>query len=330
MNIALLVASRVMNWPTDQHENLLRLEGMTASEILSILEQARALRDDARGDELNGCVVANLFFENSTRTRCSFEMAAVRLGGHPINLTSSGSSVAKGETLVDTALQFDAMGADVIVVRSGLNGGAELVAEACDAAVINAGDGRHEHPTQALLDFFVMQAHLGDLSGKRIVIVGDIGNSRVARSHLHGLRALGAEVTLVGPPGMVDDAFLSVLPGEGVRVSHDLDAELSGADAIMMLRIQRERGPSAFISSDYRSQYGMTAQRASRLSADQIILHPGPVNRGVELDSIVLDEHPGSVVLEQVAAGVLVRAAVLLRAVGGGFSSKTVDSQPIT
>jgi aspartate carbamoyltransferase catalytic subunit len=306
-----------MTWPNDQHENLLRLEGMSATEILSILDEARTLRDEARGDELNGCVIANLFFENSTRTRCSFETAALRLGAHPINLNSSGSSVAKGETLVDTALQFDAMGADVIVVRSGVNGGAELVAEACDAAVINAGDGRHEHPTQALLDFFVIREHLGDLSGKRVLIVGDIENSRVARSHLHGLRALGAEVVLVGPSGLVDESFMSILPGHGVTVRHDFDAALAEADAIVMLRIQRERGLSSFIPSDYRSSYGMTAERASRLTAKQIILHPGPVNRGVELDSVVLDEHPGSVVLEQVAAGVLVRAAVLMRAIRG-------------
>jgi aspartate carbamoyltransferase catalytic subunit len=319
-----------MTWSNEQHENLLRLEGMSSAEIISILDEARTLRDHARGDELNGCVIANLFFENSTRTRCSFETAAIRLGGHPINLSASGSSVAKGETLVDTALQFDAMGADVIVVRSGLNGGAELVAEACDAAVINAGDGRHEHPTQALLDFFVMREHLGDLSGKQVLIVGDITNSRVARSHIHGLRALGAEVTLVGPPGLVDDSFSLILSGGGVTVRHDFDAALAEADAIVMLRIQRERVSSSFIPSDYRSSYGMTAERASRLTATQIILHPGPVNRGVELDSAVLDEHPGSVVLEQVAAGVLVRAAVLMRAIRGSFSVSDDTSGQIT
>jgi aspartate carbamoyltransferase catalytic subunit len=319
-----------MTWSTNQNENLLRLEGMSAFEIQLILDDARALRDHARGDELNGCVIANLFFENSTRTRCSFETAAIRLGGHPINLTSSGSSVSKGETLVDTALQFDAMGADVIVVRSGLTGGAELVAEACDAAVVNAGDGRHEHPTQALLDFFVMQEHLGDLSGKQVLIAGDITNSRVARSHVHGLSALGAKVTLVGPPGLVDDTFSSILPGDAVTVGHDFDAALAEADAIVMLRIQRERGSSSFIPSDYRSSYGMTAERASRLNARQIILHPGPVNRNVELDSAVLDEHPGSVVLEQVAAGVLVRAAVLMRAVRGSFPASSETPEQIT
>ena len=319
-----------MAWNTNQNENLLRLEGMSAFEIQLILDDARALRDHARGDELNGCVVANLFFENSTRTRCSFEMAAIRLGAHPINLTSSGSSVAKGETLIDTALQFDAMGVDVIVVRSGLNGGAELVAEACEAAVINAGDGRHEHPTQALLDFLVMQDHLGDLSGKRVLIVGDITNSRVARSHLHGLRALGAHVTFVGPPGLVEASFTSILPCDGVTVSHDFDAALPEADAIIMLRIQHERGSSSFVPIDYRSGYGMTSERASRLTAQQIILHPGPVNRGVELDSMVLDEHPGSVVLEQVAAGVLIRAAVLKRAVGGDFLSQEGETESIS
>ncbi len=322
-----VVASSSMTWSTDQQQNLLRIEGMTAVEIMSILDDARDLREHARGDELNGCVVANLFFENSTRTRCSFETATIRLGGHPINLTSSGSSVSKGETLIDTALQFDAMGVDVIVVRSGLNGGAELVAEACDAATINAGDGRHEHPTQALLDIFVMQDHLGDLSEKRVLIVGDITNSRVARSHIHGLRALGAHVTLVGPPGLVDDSFTSILSGDEVAVSHDFDASLAESDAIIMLRIQRERGSSSLIPSDYRSGYGMTAQRAARLGPRQLILHPGPVNRGVELDSVVLDEHPGSVVLEQVAAGVLVRAAVLKRAVAGGSGALDGNSR---
>ena len=295
--------------------DLISLEGLSAEEISSILEEARRLRDHIRGDELASRVVANLFFENSTRTRCSFEVAAARLGAHPLNLTSVGSSAAKGESLVDTALQLEAMGVDAIVVRTGINGGPMMVAEACDTPVINAGDGRHEHPTQALLDLFVMCEHFGSLAGRQIAIVGDILNSRVARSNVHGLGALGADVILVGPPTMLDESFESVGRPGGVRIAHDLDEVLEAVDVVMMLRIQRERGSDAGIASDYRRLYGMTAERAKRLREEQLLMHPGPINHGVEIDSSVLTSCSSSVILQQVAAGVFVRAATLMRAI---------------
>ena len=298
--------------------DLLGLEGLAAAEIQGILEHARSLKAGCRGDELAGRVIANLFFENSTRTRCSFEVAAIRLGAHPLNLTASGSSAAKGESLVDTANNIEAMGVDALVVRTSVSGGAALVARSSAVPVINAGDGRHEHPTQALLDLFVLQERLGALQGKRIAIVGDIINSRVARSNIHGLCALGASVVLVGPPALVDTTFESRLsePGAGsVEVTHDFDEVLEAADAVMMLRIQRERAAGGVIATDYRRLYGLTAQRAARMRPEQVLLHPGPVNRGVEMDGSVLDDRERNVVLEQVAAGVLVRKAVLMRAI---------------
>ncbi|MDG2032103.1 MAG: aspartate carbamoyltransferase catalytic subunit [Phycisphaerales bacterium] len=298
--------------------DLLGLEGMAAAEIQAILDRARSLKTSCRGDELNGRVVANIFFENSTRTRCSFEVAAVQLGAHPLNLSATGSSAAKGESLVDTANNIEAMGVDALVVRTGASGGAALVAKASGIPVINAGDGRHEHPTQALLDLFVLQERLGSLEGRRVAIVGDILNSRVARSNLHGLLAMGASVVLVGPPTLLDSSFESIHPTGGnatVEVSHDLDGVLEGVDAVMMLRIQRERASGGAISSDYRRLYGLTAQRARRMRPEQLILHPGPVNRGVEMDASVLDDLDKNAVLEQVTAGVLVRKAVLMRAI---------------
>ncbi len=300
----------------DDQRNLIGLEGLPAEELRRILDHARALRAGRDGTELAGRIVANLFFEDSTRTRCSFETAAVRLGAHVLNLSAKGSSASKGESLVDTALNIQAMGVDAIVVRTSASGGPALIAEACSTPVVNAGDGRHEHPTQALLDLCVLEDRLGSLNGRKIAIVGDILNSRVARSNLHGLTALGAQVVLVGPPTLVDDFFIEMVPAVSgsVEVSHDLDAVIEEVDAIMMLRIQRERASGGLISSDYRRMYGMTTTRAARLRPDQCVLHPGPVNRGVELDGAVLDDPEHSVVLDQVAAGVWVRAAVLMRA----------------
>jgi len=299
--------------------DLLGLEGACPDTIREILARARSLRTACRGDELAGRVVANLFFEDSTRTRCSFEVAATRLGAHVLNLGSRGSSASKGESLVDTARNIEAMGVDALVVRTAASGGAALVADACTTPVINAGDGRHEHPTQALLDAFVLEERLGGLQGRRVAIVGDILNSRVARSNVHGLIALGAHVTLVGPPALLDGSFRGLVPeavADQLAIAHDIDSVLEEADAVMMLRIQRERASSDLIATDYRRLYGMTAERAARLSGDQVLLHPGPVNRGVEMDGVVLDSNPHVVVLEQVAAGTWVRAAVLLRAIG--------------
>jgi len=296
--------------------DLLGLEGMSPQSIREILDHARALKASCRGDELAGRVVANLFFEDSTRTRCSFEVATVRLGAHPLNLSARGSSASKGETLVDTARNIEAMGVDVLVVRTSASGGAALVADACATPVINAGDGRHEHPTQALLDAFVLEDRLGTLEGRKVAIVGDILNSRVARSNVHGLIALGADVCLVGPPALLDDSFVEIAPQTSsgrLSVSHDIDAVLEEADGIMMLRIQRERSSGGVIASDYRRLYGMTSERAARLTPNQVLLHPGPVNRGVQMDGGVLDHDPHVAVLQQVTAGTWVRAAVLMR-----------------
>ena len=301
----------------DQRD-LLALEGMDAAEIQAILDRARQLREHRAGNELDGRIVANLFFENSTRTRCSFEVAAARLGAHPMNVSSTGSSASKGESLTDTARNIEAMGVDAIVLRTSLSGGVAMVADACEVPVINAGDGCHEHPTQALLDIFIMQEHLGTLDGRRVAIVGDIVNSRVARSNLHGLTSLGADVVLVGPPTLLDNSFEQIVPAERskqVQVAFELDEVLEAVDVVMMLRIQRERSQGGVIADDYRRLYGMTAERASRLREDQLLMHPGPVNRGVEMDGSVLDAVDRNVVLEQVAAGVSVREAVLVRAI---------------
>ena len=318
-----------MTW---DRRHLLQLEGMSADEILAIIGQAEEWRDIALGkaprlDPLAGETIANLFFEDSTRTRSSFTLAARRLGADALDLTAIGSSVSKGETMADTALNLQAMGVAAFVVRCKESGGAHVVAKAVDVSVLNAGDGRHEHPTQGLLDIMTLRQHLGsDLRGKTIAIVGDILNSRVARSAIHGLTTLGCNVILCGPPTLVPHSFECIAAkdaGRGkVTVMHDLDAILPSLDAIMMLRVQFERtgdGP-ALISGDYRALYGMNAQRAARLPEHAVVLHPGPVNRGLELDSEVMDAappHGRSLILHQAANGVAVRMAALAMALGG-------------
>ena len=300
--------------------DFLAIEGLAVSELRALIDQAERLLPAAVGkavaeERLRGRVVANIFFEDSTRTRVSFEIAAQRLGASVVNLGAGGSSASKGETLVDTACNIEAMGVDAIVVRTSISGGAALVAHAVACPVINAGDGRHEHPTQALLDVLAMKLRLGDLAGKRVAIVGDISNSRVARSSTHALVALGAHVVVVGPPALVPGGFDQLARGAGsITISHDLDAILPEVDAIMMLRIQMERAASHGIAPDYRSAYGLTSTRRRRLRKGAVILHPGPVNRGVEIDDVVADDSDASVILQQVSCGVAARMAVLLRA----------------
>ena len=300
--------------PTTNKWELLGLEGMGAERISKLLDAAAGFADGFRGDELAGRVVANLFFENSTRTRCSFEIAAARLGATSVNLSVSGSSVAKGESELDTAQQLDAMGVDAIIVRSSVNGTPHRFSSHCRAPIINAGDGRHEHPTQALLDLYTMRSHVGPLEDLKVAIVGDIANSRVARSNIHGLEAMGAQVILVGPPGMVDESFQGIGQHGRTTVSHDLDEVLPEIDVLMMLRIQRERGVGSLIPPDYRHGYGLTSERADRLGTHQWLMHPGPVNPGVEIDRTVLAGFPRSLISKQVTNGVLVRAAVLAEA----------------
>lgn len=306
--------------PTAPDRDLLSIEDLDASALVALLDTAESLLPEAVGDtpgtpRLAGRVVANLFFEDSTRTRVSFEIAAKRLGADVVNLTALGSSASKGETLVDTARNIEAMGVDAIVVRTSISGGAAVVAGQVGCPVINAGDGRHQHPTQGLLDMLALRIRLGDLAGRRVAIVGDIANSRVARSSAQALSLLGAETIVVGPPSLVPDGFSDLAHGRGsIAITHDLDSIIGEVDAIMMLRVQLERAAGSGIAPDYRSKYGLTVERRARLRAGVPILHPGPVNRGVELDDAVLDDPSDSLVLAQVSCGVAARMAVLLRA----------------
>jgi aspartate carbamoyltransferase catalytic subunit len=300
--------------------DFLGIEGLGVEEILALLSRAESLLPAALGHEaapraLAGRVVANLFFEDSTRTRVSFEIAAKRLGAEVVNLSASGSSASKGETLLDTARNIEAMGVDAIVVRTSISGGAALVAGKVLCPVINAGDGRHEHPTQALLDVLTIRERLGAIQGRTIAIVGDIANSRVARSVTHALVALGAKVIAVGPPALLPEGFEGIARGSGsIEITHDLDSIIGKTDAIMMLRIQLERSAGIGIASDYRSAYGLTSARRAKLRPGVPILHPGPVNRGVEIDDAVADDSVDSLILRQVSFGVAARMAVLLRA----------------
>ncbi len=303
-----------------QHQrNLLGLEGLEQESLLTLLAeageyQAVARRESPPLDTLRGRIIANLFFEDSTRTRCSFAVAAARLGAQTVDLTSTGSSVSKGETYVDTARTIEAMGVDAIVVRSKAAGAPAMIASAVACPVINAGDGRHEHPTQGLLDLLTLQQYWRDFDQRTIAIVGDIANSRVARSNLHGLTTLGAHVVLVGPPNLAPGSMATITRGPGsVTVNHDLDSVIESVDAIMMLRVQFERHAGSGLAGDYREFYGLSAARAARLKPDAPIMHPGPVNRGLEIDPEVADDPDRSIIVEQVTNGVAVRMAVLMR-----------------
>jgi aspartate carbamoyltransferase catalytic subunit len=269
---------------------------------------------------LRGRTVVNLFFEDSTRTRISFEAAAKRLSADVINFSAKGSSVSKGESLKDTALTLEAMGADAVVIRHHASGAPHRLAHSgwIQGSVVNAGDGTHEHPTQSLLDAFTMRRHLaggkGDLEGRKVTIVGDVLHSRVARSNVLLLATLGAEVTLVAPPTLLP-VGVETWP---CATSYDLDAHLKDADAVMMLRVQRERMNAAFFPSarEYSRRYGLDARRMAQMPDHAIVMHPGPMNRGMEIAAEVADA-PRSVIVEQVANGVSVRMAVLYLLLGG-------------
>ena len=289
--------------------HLLGIEGLERTELEQLLSRAHQYRDGhVGGRHLVGRVVANVFYEPSTRTRSSFEVAAAGLGAHVLNWSVTGSSASKGETLVDTAKNIAALGVSIIVVRHQSSGAAALVARSVGCAVVNAGDGQHEHPSQALLDAYTLWRRWGSLEGKRVVIVGDILHSRVARSNLHCMKALGARLVFCGPPTMLP-VGLSEL---GVDVTTELDSALDGADAVMMLRIQKERQSDALFPSaaEYHRRWGLTSERAAALKQDAVVLHPGPVNRGLELSPDVADGQR-SLILEQVENGVAVRKAVL-------------------
>jgi aspartate carbamoyltransferase catalytic subunit len=294
----------------------LDVEGLT--ELLDLSEQFVAVnqREIPKVPALRGKVVASLFYEDSTRTRLSFETAAKRLSCDVMTFTVSQSSVKKGESLLDTVQTIEAMGIDAIVVRHPAAGAPHRIARWIDASVINAGDGRHAHPTQALLDVLTLRRHR-EVRGLRVAIVGDVRHSRVARSNVKALHLLGADVTLVAPPTLLPES----LEGWPVRVSHDLDDVISEVDAVMLLRMQFERQREALFPTvrEYTARYGLTEARARRLKPDALIMHPGPMNRGVEVAAAVADGS-ASLVTEQVANGVAVRMAVLYTLLGSGAS----------
>ena len=286
--------------------------------ILDLTESFAEVSERAipRVPALRGKTVAWLFYEDSTRTRLSFEAAAKQLSADTLNFTVRSSSVNKGESVRDTVQTIDAMGIDAIVVRHSCAGVPHRVGDWIDASVINAGDGRHEHPTQALLDLYTARTRLGDLDGARVAIVGDILHSRVARSDVLAFAAMGAEVTLVAPPPLLP----SSLDGWPVTVTHDFDSILGQTDICYLLRMQLERQASALVPSlrEFRAEYGLDSSRADRLAEGALIMHPGPMNRGVEIDGDVADR-PNAVITEQVANGVAVRMAVLFLLLGSGL-----------
>ncbi|HZA13728.1 MAG TPA: aspartate carbamoyltransferase catalytic subunit [Myxococcaceae bacterium] len=299
---------------TARPRHLLAIRGLQRSEVELLLEAAAAHKRARKAGEVRPVlarkVVANLFFEDSTRTRSSFEIAARALGADVLNWSAKGSSVAKGETLLDTARNIDVMGPAAIVMRHPAAGAAALVARHVRSAIINAGDGTHEHPSQGLLDAFTLREKLGPLDGKQILIVGDILHSRVARSNVLCQRLLGAEVTLCGPPTLVPPELESL----GARVTADFDGALEAADAVMMLRIQLERQQQGLFPSprEYSRRYGLNLARAARMKKHAIILHPGPMNRGLEIAHEVADGER-NVILDQVENGVAMRMAILER-----------------
>ena len=294
--------------------HLFGLEYLSAGEITAILDLADELRPSATDpatqlDTLEGKAVLNLFFEPSTRTAMSFAVAAQRCGARVINFAVDASSTKKGETLIDTARNVEAMGVDIIVMRHSVAGAPQMLAKNTRCSVVNAGDGRHEHPTQGLLDILTIRQAKGRIEGLKVAVVGDIANSRVARSNLWGLTKLGAEVTFVGPPTMLPKS----LEQFGARVMYDFDECIGDFDVINMLRIQLERQADAAIPSlrEYSRLYALTDERLSRTKKDCLVMHPGPINRGVELPSSVADG-PKSVIIPQVSNGVAIRMAVLM------------------
>jgi aspartate carbamoyltransferase catalytic subunit len=300
-------------------KHLLTIEELSLAEIDQIHATAEAFRKILRRSvkkvpALRGKTIVNLFLEPSTRTRLAFEMAAKRLSADVISFDAASSSTQKGETLRDTAENIQALNADMLVIRHGASGSPLYLSRILDLPVINAGDGAHEHPTQGLLDTFTMKEHFGSMHGRKVAILGDILFSRVARSNIHALTKMGAAVTLVGPSTLVPEWFTDF----GVTVSHDLKTALADAEVVMLLRIQHERQSAGHFPSlgEYTSMFGLNKTRASWLNPRAIIMHPGPINRGVEIDSELADGDR-SVILEQVSNGIAIRMAVLYLCAGG-------------
>ena len=294
-------------------KDLLGLRGVSAAQIKEILDTAAQLKpvlftSSKKTPHLQGKSIVTLFYENSTRTRMSFELAIKYMSAAAANISASASSVAKGETLLDTGRTLDRMGTDVIIIRHPMSGAPHLLAKHVRAAVINAGDGMNEHPTQALLDMFTMREHKGEIKGLKVAIIGDVMHSRVARSNIWGLGAMGADVVLAGPPTLMP----CDLEAMGVRATVNVDEAIRGADVVMGLRIQRERQQSGLFPSvsEYSEFFGVSQKRLEMADKDAIVMHPGPVNRGVELNSDVIDAD-NSFIDEQVTNGVAVRMALL-------------------
>ena len=300
--------------PFFRRQHLLGIEGLESYEIEDLLERADAYAEHGRHtgkklDLLRGLTQINLFFENSTRTRTSFELAGKRLGADVVNMSVGSSSIKKGETLIDTAMTLNAMHPDVLVVRHHDSGAVALLARHVRGSVINAGDGSHEHPTQALLDALTIRRRKGRIAGLTVAICGDLLHSRVARSNILLLLALGAEVRLVGPPTLLP----AHLQGWGVEIFTDMRRGLEGADVVMMLRLQTERMQGSYVPSvrEYFHYYGLTYDKLAAARPDALVMHPGPMNRGVEIDGVVADDIDRSAILDQVEMGVAVRMAVL-------------------
>ncbi|HSY82334.1 MAG TPA: aspartate carbamoyltransferase catalytic subunit [Gemmatimonadaceae bacterium] len=300
-------------------KDLLGLEPLSAEQIRLILDTAEPFKEISeraikKVPALRGSTIVNLFFEPSTRTRVSFEFAEKRLSADTVNVSSSGSSVSKGETLVDTARNLEAMRIDMVVMRHGASGAAQFLAERIESNVINAGDGTHEHPTQGLLDLLTLRDHFKELKGLRVCICGDVLHSRVARSNIWGLQKMGAEVAVCGPRSLLPYGIEEF----GVQVFDRIEAAIEWAQALNVLRLQLERMTAGYIPSlrEYNRVFGVTADRVARASKELLILHPGPMNRGVEIDSNVADG-PHSVILNQVTNGVAIRMAVLYLLAGG-------------
>jgi len=299
--------------------HLLGIETLAPADIRTILDTADALKEILgrpikKVPTLRGKTVVNLFYEPSTRTRSSFEIAERVLSADSLSIAAATSSAQKGETLLDTAKNLEAMNPDMVIIRHASSGAPHLLARHCRFSVVNAGDGAHEHPTQALLDALTLRQRRGRLEGLRVAIVGDILHSRVARSNLWLLTKMGAQVVLCGPPTLIPPGIEALAP-----VTHDIEEAIKGADAVMMLRLQLERMEGGFIPTtrEYHLRFGLTEDRVRRAKKDVLIMHPGPINRGVEIASEVADG-PYSVILDQVTNGVAVRMAVLYLLLGGG------------
>jgi aspartate carbamoyltransferase catalytic subunit len=300
-------------------KDLLGLEPLSGEQIRLILDTAEPFKEISeraikKVPALRGSTIVNLFFENSTRTRISFEFAEKRLSADTVNVSSTGSSVSKGETLVDTARNLEAMRIDMVVIRHGASGAAQFLADRIESNVINAGDGTHEHPTQGLLDLLTLRDNFGKLEGLRVCIVGDVLHSRVARSNIWGLQKMGAEVAVCGPRSLLPNGIEEF----GVKVFDRIEPAIEWAQALNVLRLQLERMTAGYIPSsrEYNRVFGISRERLDRAKRDILILHPGPMNRGVEIDSDVADG-PHSVILNQVTNGVAIRMAVLYLLAGG-------------